>query len=97
VKSVDLNAINSPQQTKAPRAKAVRPKASDAVKQPTARTSDQVSVSGAAVEVGRLVDRAKGLSDVRQERVDSLKELIDSGQYEVNANDIAAAIIRDEK
>lgn len=98
MKSVDLNAINSPQQAKAPRTEPFRPKASDSARRPApAHTADQVKVSETALKVGSMVERAKGISDVRQERVDALKELVDAGQYEVNANDIAAAIIHDEK
>ena len=103
MKSVDLNASNSPQQTKTQRVEPIRPKtpepvrskAADSAKQPpVSRTADQVSVSGTAV-VERLVQRARGLDDVRQQRVDHLRRLVATDQYHVSASDIAEAILNE--
>ena len=98
MKSVDLNAINSPQQTKAPKVGPIRPGTSDPVKHPIAPQGwDQISVSGTAMQLGRMVQQAKAPDGVRQQRVESLRELVNAGQYHVSASDIADAILRGEE
>ncbi len=57
---------------------------------------DHVSVSRAVEEVGRLIARTGELPDVRNDRVDSLRDVIQSNQYQVSSSSIADAIIRDE-
>jgi flagellar biosynthesis anti-sigma factor FlgM len=97
VKSVNLNAINATQQPTAQRTEPGRQASAEAKPAPVSRGADQIRVSSTAAQVANLVARAKGTPDVRQDRVDSLRELVHSGRYEVPANDIAAAILRDEK
>jgi negative regulator of flagellin synthesis FlgM len=58
---------------------------------------DQVSVSERAADVGRLTARASELPDVRQEKVEQLRERIRSGSYNPSASDIAGAIFKEEK
>lgn len=57
---------------------------------------DKVNVSERAANVGRLTVRASELPDVRQEKVDALRERIQSGNYNPKASDIADAIIKEE-
>jgi flagellar biosynthesis anti-sigma factor FlgM len=100
MKRLDLNAISSAQPRQVQRTEVSRPNGTTLttpVNGPTTRTGDQVAVSAAGREIGQLVDRAKNLPDIRQERVDSLRQLIDSGKYEVSSKTIAAAILRDEQ
>ena len=97
MKSVDLNAINSPQQTKAQKVGPIRPGTSDPAKHPMSPQGwDQISVSGTAMQLGRMVQRARDLDGVRQQRVESLRELVNAGQYHASASDIADAILREE-
>ena len=99
MKQVDLNAISSAHTRQTQRTDSVRPSGvgSTASANSAARTvSDHVDVSAAAKEIGQLVERAKSLPGIRQERVDALRELIEAGQYEVSSQTIADAILRDE-
>ena len=100
MKQVDLNAISSAQTRQAQKTDSVRPSTtgSTANTNSAAKTlSDHVEVSSKGREIGQLVERAKDLPGIRQERVDALRELIESGQYEVSSNTIADAILRDEQ
>jgi flagellar biosynthesis anti-sigma factor FlgM len=97
MKSVNLNGLNSLQQTRLQQPESVRPKDAEApAPSPAHGTPDQVSVSRRAEEVGRLIARAGQLGDVRQERVDSLRQTIQSDQYKVSSSNIADAIVRNE-
>lgn len=97
MKSVNLNGLNSTQQASLRQPELVRPKDGEtAGLSPAHRTPDHVSVSSRAEEAGRLIARAGAMGDVRQERVDPLREAIQSDQYEVSSSSIADAIIRDE-
>ena len=100
MKQVDLNAISSAQIRQAQKTESVRPSATGSTSSTnsTAKTLiDQIDVSSKGREIGQLVERAKDLPGIRQERVDALRELIESGQYEVSSNTIADAILRDEQ
>jgi flagellar biosynthesis anti-sigma factor FlgM len=97
MKSVNLNGINSTQQARLQQSEPVRPKDGETPLPSLAHsTPDQVSVSSRAEEAGRLIARAGELGDIRHERVDSLREAIQSDQYHVSSSTIADAIIRDE-
>ena len=100
MKQVDLNAISSAQTRQAQKTDSVRPSTTGTTTSTnsTAKTLiDHVDVSSKGREVIQLVERAKDLPEIRQERVDALRELIESGQYEVSSNTIADAILRDEQ
>jgi negative regulator of flagellin synthesis FlgM len=58
---------------------------------------DKVELSGKSAEFSKLVDQLKQLPDVRQDRVNELKQKIASGNYDPSAEDIAGAILNDEK
>ncbi len=58
---------------------------------------DKVELSGKSAEFSKLVDQLKQLPDVRQDRVNELKQKIASGNYGPSAEDIAGAILNDEK
>ena len=57
---------------------------------------DAVKVSERAANIGRLAARASELPDVRQEKVDALRERIQSGSYNPKASEIADAVIKEE-
>ncbi|HEV7644463.1 MAG TPA: flagellar biosynthesis anti-sigma factor FlgM [Pyrinomonadaceae bacterium] len=58
---------------------------------------DKVELSGKSAEFSKLVDQVKQLPDIRHDRVNELKQKIASGNYEPSAEDIADAILNDEK
>lgn len=60
-------------------------------------SADKVEFSNRGTEVGKLVDQVKELPDVRQEKISQLREQISAGTYEPSGEDIAAAILKDEK
>jgi negative regulator of flagellin synthesis FlgM len=55
--------------------------------------SDQVSLSGAAKELNKLKEIVDSMPDVRADKVDSLKNSIASGSYNVKGNDVAGKLI----
>ena len=97
MKQLDLNAINSlrPHQTQRP--EPVRPGNPGSTNNSTAeQITDVIEVSSQAREIAQLVDRAKSLADVREDRVEALRQLVQSGKYDVSSKEIAEAILRDE-
>lgn len=58
---------------------------------------DTLSFSSRVSEFGKLVDTLRELPDVRQDRVDTLREKISSGEYNPSGEEIAEAIFRSEK
>jgi negative regulator of flagellin synthesis FlgM len=58
---------------------------------------DKLNFSNRVGEFGKLVDTLRELPDVRQDRVESLREKIQSGDYNPSGEEIANAIFRDEK
>lgn len=60
-------------------------------------SEDKIEFSSRSAEVGKLVEQLKQFPDVRQDRVDSLKQKIESGEYNPASDEIANAILKDEK
>ena len=58
---------------------------------------DKISVSERATTIENLTARVNQLPDMRQEKVEAMRERIQSGSYNPSANDIADAILKDEK
>jgi len=58
---------------------------------------DKLEFSSRASEVGKLVEQLKELPDIRQEKVNSLREQISAGSYNPSGEAIADAILKDEK
>lgn len=58
---------------------------------------DKISVSERAATAERLAARVNQSPDVRQEKVEALRERIQSGSYKPSASDIADAILKDEE
>jgi flagellar biosynthesis anti-sigma factor FlgM len=97
MKSANINGLTTAQQVSAEKPNALRAKSGETrTPSPTSGTPDQVSVSSRADEVNQLIARTNELGDVRQERVDSLRQAVQSGRYQVSSSNIADAIIRDE-
>ena len=57
---------------------------------------DKLEFSTRAAEVGGLVDQLKNLPDVRQQRIDALREQIQAGDFNPSSEEIAGAILKDE-
>lgn len=60
------------------------------------RTSDNVTFSNDAMLLMEAKQAAQAAPDVRQDRIDALRPLVQSGAYEVNAQAIAEGLIREE-
>ena len=58
--------------------------------------SDHFENSDRGSQVRNLTERAAGLPDIRQEKVDAIREKINTGEFKPSGGDIADAILRDE-
>jgi flagellar biosynthesis anti-sigma factor FlgM len=56
---------------------------------------DRATLSSDTASVGSLVSTAMNSPEVRQDKVDSLKQAVNNGQYDLNPAKIAASIIDD--
>jgi len=54
---------------------------------------DQAQLSGAHVQVAALAAQASHLPEVRQERVQALRQAIQSGHYQVSPEKVASALM----
>lgn len=72
--------------------KASQQKSNPAIAQPV----DSISVSDRAAAIGELAAKIDQLPDVRQERIDQLRTLVQKGEYNPLASDIADALLKDE-
>jgi flagellar biosynthesis anti-sigma factor FlgM len=54
---------------------------------------DQAELSGAHVQAQALVAQAAQLPEVRQERVQSLRQAIQSGRYQSSLDEVAGAVV----
>jgi flagellar biosynthesis anti-sigma factor FlgM len=72
-------------------------------KKPSTAVTNQPEVSSSAdkntlsqdrVTLSALASQALGMPEVRQATVDSLRQSVSSGQYQLDPNDIADAILR---
>lgn len=58
---------------------------------------DKLEFSDRASEVGKLVEQIKELPDIREAKVNRLREQIAAGEYNPSNDEIAAAIWKDER
>jgi flagellar biosynthesis anti-sigma factor FlgM len=56
---------------------------------------DRTTLTSDSTSIGSLVSTAMSSPDVRQGLVDSLKQAVNSGQYELNPGKIAASMVDD--
>lgn len=56
---------------------------------------DKFQISDRAAEVGKYVDRIKELPELRQEKVDVLRQQIETGEYRSSSRDIGEAVLRE--
>lgn len=57
---------------------------------------DKIQFSERAGEVGKLVDLVKNMPDVREAKINALREQIKAGEYNPANEEIADALLRDE-
>lgn len=58
----------------------------------SANVQDHASLSNDAATVSALTQQAMAAPEVRQSKVDALKQQIASGEYKVNANEVAKSM-----
>lgn len=58
-------------------------------------TKDQITVSETAKNIARLMVEASNIPDIRADKVEELKNAINSGTYEVKGSEIAGKIIKE--
>lgn len=85
---VDVGGVNfqKPEKTK--------DKASEGKAGEVASQDDQVSLSGTAKEIGRLQTAVSKLPDIRADRVEELKNAINSGTYNVKGDAVAGKLLK---
>jgi negative regulator of flagellin synthesis FlgM len=69
--------------------------AENAAKSGQSQGEDRATLTSDSASVGSLVSTALGSPEVRQDKVDSLKQAVNSGQYDLNPSKIAKSIIDD--
>jgi negative regulator of flagellin synthesis FlgM len=55
---------------------------------------DEFSISGTAKDFTSVMRILKEIPDIRQDRVNEIKQKIESGQYSVRASDVAGKIVQ---
>ncbi|HHY63740.1 MAG TPA: flagellar biosynthesis anti-sigma factor FlgM [Clostridiaceae bacterium] len=59
----------------------------------TSAKKDEFSISGTAKDFTNVMKALKQIPDVRQDKVDELRQKIERGQYSVKASDVAEKIV----
>jgi negative regulator of flagellin synthesis FlgM len=67
----------------------------NAAKSSISQTEDRATLTSGSASIESLVSTALNSPEVRQDKVDSLKQAVNSGQYNLNPDNIAASIIDD--
>ena len=62
----------------------------------TAISGDKLEFSNRIAETGKFLDQLKDLPDVREEKIESLRGQIASGDFNPSSETIADAILKDE-
>jgi flagellar biosynthesis anti-sigma factor FlgM len=85
-----------PQSVSAEQAKKSSTTATTTQPAPTS-TSDKTALTHDRVTLSALASQALGLPEVRQATVDSLRQSINNGQYRLDSNESADAILRNRQ
>lgn len=97
---INIDKISSYSQIRADRRSEIKKpekESTQPVENKKAVDKDKLEFSGRASEVGKLIEQLKELPDVRQEKVNSLREQISAGSNNPSGEEIADAILKDEK
>lgn len=57
--------------------------------------ADKVEISGTREEVARLTEKVKAASTDREERIQAVKEAVQSGTYQVDGKLVAKSMLKD--
>ena len=87
LKTNSLNAAAKSAQTKSPKETAVEKQNMD--------VSDKVELSGKNIDISMLVAKVNAASSIRQDKVNSIKEAIQNGTYNVEGKLIARGLLKD--
>lgn len=63
---------------------------------PSAGSEDRTTLTSGSTSVKSLVSMAMNTPEIRQETVDSLRQAIDSGQYQLDPAAIASSMLQDQ-
>jgi negative regulator of flagellin synthesis FlgM len=63
---------------------------------PPVQGTDRVEISTRAADMEGLVDKVRSMPEVRQDKVDDVRERLTSGKFNPSDTDIADAIINEE-
>jgi len=58
-------------------------------------SKDQVTLSESAKKIARLMVEVSNITDIRTDKVEEIKNLINAGTYEVKGSEIAGKIIKE--
>lgn len=58
-------------------------------------TKDQITVSEAAKNIARLMVEVSNIPDIRADKVEELKNAINSGTYEVKGSEVAGKMLKE--
>ncbi|MEW5802819.1 MAG: flagellar biosynthesis anti-sigma factor FlgM [bacterium] len=58
-------------------------------------SGDIVNISSQGSQVQRIKSMIENIPDIRQDRVDSIKQDLESGKYQVDSDNVARAMIRE--
>lgn len=62
----------------------------------SAGSEDRTTLTSSSAPVESLVSKAMNSPEVRQEKVDSLRQAIAGGQYQIDPSAIAASMLQDQ-
>lgn len=55
--------------------------------------SDQIEISGVVQEISRISELVRATPDIRADRVEAVKEAIDSGNYQIDSRKVAEKLL----
>ena len=70
--------------------------AQNAAKSGQSNVEDRATLTSDSVSIGSLVSTALNSPEVRQDKVDSLRLSVSSGQYDIDPDKIAASIVDEQ-
>lgn len=93
-KANDLDALRAARQTGA---SAAGKNKTETAETKIGRGEDTVRFSESAARIGKLVDELKQMPDVREAKINGLREQIAAGEYNPSSEQIADAFLKEER
>ncbi len=94
MKIMDFDKTTLEKLRKSPETEKARP-VRKAERQAGATKTDQVSISRKSREIQKLEAILANTPDIRKDKVDEIKRKLDSGQYRVDAREVARKILKE--